>query len=53
MYNFNQERMGITILVNSLARIAFLEAIEYAKRRKTFGEKEGGFGGNCAKTHKK
>eukprot|EP00485_Elphidium_margaritaceum_P007493 CAMPEP_0202690186 /NCGR_PEP_ID=MMETSP1385-20130828/5254_1 /ASSEMBLY_ACC=CAM_ASM_000861 /TAXON_ID=933848 /ORGANISM="Elphidium margaritaceum" /LENGTH=824 /DNA_ID=CAMNT_0049345421 /DNA_START=30 /DNA_END=2504 /DNA_ORIENTATION=+ len=38
MYNFNRERLGITITANALAKCAFAEACHYAKVRKTFGK---------------
>jgi len=38
MFNFNSERLGITITACALAKCAFLEAVEFSKKRKTFGK---------------
>ena len=38
MYNFNSERLGITITANSLAKTCFVEALNYSKKRQTFNK---------------
>eukprot|EP01084_Bolivina_argentea_P108652 194190_1 len=38
MFNFNRERLGISISANALAKCAFVEALSYAKQRSTFGK---------------
>ena len=38
MYNFNSERLGITITANALSKCAFIEGLKYAKIRKTFNK---------------
>jgi len=39
MYNFNHERMSVIIEANRLARVCLEEAILYAHKRKTFGQR--------------
>ncbi|RHZ54188.1 hypothetical protein Glove_429g42 [Diversispora epigaea] len=39
MHNFNHERMGIAIQANRFARVCYEEAMKYAHKRKTFGQK--------------
>eukprot|EP01084_Bolivina_argentea_P099447 178771_1 len=36
MFNFNSERLGITMTANALAKCAFIEALYYSKKRNTF-----------------
>lgn len=39
MYNFNHERMSVIIQANRLARVCLEEAMVYAHKRKTFGQR--------------
>ncbi|CAJ0759157.1 17551_t:CDS:2, partial [Entrophospora sp. SA101] len=39
MHNFNHERMGIAIQATRFARVCYEEAMKYAHKRKTFGQK--------------
>ncbi|KAL2913410.1 hypothetical protein HK105_207022 [Polyrhizophydium stewartii] len=39
MYNFNSERLGIVIQANRFARVCVEEALSYAQKRETFGQK--------------
>ncbi|RJP82914.1 MAG: acyl-CoA dehydrogenase [Desulfobacteraceae bacterium] len=43
MENFQSERLAICIMANMTARIAFEEALKYAKQREAFGKKLTGF----------
>ncbi len=36
MFNFNSERLGISITANGLAKCAFIEALNYSQNRHTF-----------------
>eukprot|EP01083_Nonionella_stella_P200261 733586_1 len=36
MFNFNSERLGITMTAHALAKCAFIEALYYSKKRTTF-----------------
>ena len=38
MTNFNFERFGMAVEANGLARVCLVDAVEYAKERKTFGK---------------
>ena len=38
MYNFNNERLMLTQQAVTLAEVAFLEALEWSRERKTFGK---------------
>ncbi len=38
MSNFNDERLGLAISANAFARVAFEEALAYARLRETFGK---------------
>ncbi|CAG8768590.1 7114_t:CDS:2, partial [Acaulospora morrowiae] len=39
MFNFNHERMGISIEATRFARVCYEESMKYAHKRKTFGKK--------------
>lgn len=39
MHNFNHERIGIIMQANRLARVCIEEALKYAFKRKTFGQR--------------
>ncbi|CAG8446654.1 2238_t:CDS:2 [Acaulospora colombiana] len=39
MFNFNHERMGISIQATRFARVCYEESMKYAHKRKTFGKK--------------
>jgi len=43
MANFESERLALAIMANMTARLAFEEALEYAKARKAFGKTLSGF----------
>merc|ERR1712087_7407 len=38
MFNFNQERFGIACQAVQLSRVALVESVAYARKRKTFGK---------------
>lgn len=39
MYNFNHERLQITVQAVTMARSAYEESMKYANKRETFGKK--------------
>ncbi|KAI8087737.1 acyl-CoA dehydrogenase/oxidase [Gilbertella persicaria] len=39
MHNFNHERLGIVMQANRLSRVCIEEALKYALKRKTFGQR--------------